>query len=352
MQDLIYDKKLLSPLHSEIVQARAMPLVQRTHSFQTRDVHPQIEDLSSFSAESCKEALDVLLAWNVESETLPPAIILKAAAGAGKTTATIIEVAKAIKNHKISGNVVHLAINHKLCEETVAAYTKQGIHAEVWAGKTNEKSCARYEVARKAQSMLLKTNELCKTKTQTCPHHDSCNFIKQRKRAGQGDLSQVIVAPVEYLRSGGLPEQMHPALVIIDESFLDIMIVSEKLKVKYFGKTTSSTSTDNTEQNKHYETLNKLRSELLVHLHDDNPIDALARTVGSYENLKNMIKQVEQLRQIELKAKSKFNPSTTAVEAENMSTGEHVEHVKVEMAMWSCIKSHVDDVLNEREPAA
>ena len=197
------------------------------------------------------EVLESFLALIDEQDTPPKALVIRAGTGTGKTYKTIRSLSQSIKMGKLSSTVLHFVLDHKTAEEAKGFYAEFGIYAFHLKGR-RAAGCARIELVEEFYDKGLSTKGLCGRSSSDqkggvpaelipqergCPFYEGCAWIETRQTMERGVDHPVVIAPLEYLRSGGLPKGMNPSLVVFDEGFFAKVIEAEKLSVSDLGKT-------------------------------------------------------------------------------------------------------------------
>lgn len=184
-------------------------------------------------AELMRATIDGLLGagWNRNDETTPPAALVAASVGLGKTEVAIAEALRLIADGR--GPIVVATPTHKLNGELLARARdmaqRLGIGARVEmrlgrdaldpAGDGEARMCQDLEAVREVEAAGLDAETtVCRQKLKgggeaLCPHYASCAFQAQRRKAA--DLWLVSHAALGHARPREVPE---PALVVVDEN--------------------------------------------------------------------------------------------------------------------------------------
>lgn len=194
---------------------------------------------------SINEALlNFLTVMNEGGET-PPAVVIKAGTGAGKTTKTIRFIADQFTKGRLPTPIIHFTPDHAVAEEAVAEYAKHGVEVSHLKGRIAS-GCKMSEKVNSLYSKNLDASFICADRQNgsiiKCPHYDSCDFIKQRKSLQAGNVAQIVVVPMEYVRMASLPQELTPGMVIFDEAIHSKLLHASSIPTTSFGATWCDTT--------------------------------------------------------------------------------------------------------------
>lgn len=197
---------------------------------------------------------EVLTEFGIEDMDTPPRLQIRAAAGLGKTSAIIDELAQ--RDFWRERHVHMYVPTGALAEELAEKIAEKGLCVRVVRGRGSRDMCKKRKAAQKAAMLGLNVYQtMCKRKgsngrERICPHYHSCPYIAQWH-----DIEPAIrIFAHDYLRlpkprpdGYGLPE---PDLVIVDESAVDKLIGTESFGVDRLSGPTSEAIRDYLEQGK------------------------------------------------------------------------------------------------------
>ncbi|MFG6565919.1 hypothetical protein ACGYLI_17020 [Sulfitobacter sp. 1A13421] len=250
--------------------------------------------------DSLEECLDEFWKTFRTSPAIPPAVIIKAQTGLGKTTTTIGSVSKAIRNGEIGGTVLHIVTDHKNMKEAQILYQKNGVFPTLLKGMTAS-GCKFKTQVEERYKFGLSARTLCKSvdengEVKKCPFYDDCGYIRTRQSIAKNPDLNVIICSAEYLRCGGIPEEVNPALIIVDESFSDKLVFEGYVKASEFGLVWA-----NDQKSRASNRLRQMVNEILVLSMDRKPVvkeliekhglQGLKRELGSIINFRSKEKR-------------------------------------------------------------
>lgn len=167
--------------------------------------------------------LERATAWHAAPDTPPPVVGIKAAAGLGKTEATIRALA-AIPGVEAM-HVEYYVPGHKLGAELVARLRARGLRVLIIRGRGSvdldgEPMCQKAELADElGRAGLNVGRHLCRSDegivTESCQHFATCRY-QQRMRDREPAIRVLAHAALFTPRPQELPK---PDLIMIDESF-------------------------------------------------------------------------------------------------------------------------------------
>ena len=350
----------------DILAARMTPLVERPRVFDTKVAALlPLSDVNDVRFSSAKIGILIrqMLQWKpTKKKPLPPAWVAHAPPGTGKTSSSIQQVALILRDGLVDGRIVHLAPNHKLCEEIAEGYRAKGVAVEVWKGRTQESSCKRAPAARAAADAGVGADALCGDKDDhenRCPFFANCDYRQQRLRSGRDTLSAVLVAPVEYLRSGGLPKEdkLRPALFIVDEAFHEILSLQGSILRGHLMGGLEDSNGEEGEKRRvardAIDPLDDLKASIMTHLLEDDPIPHVMRDLyGSWEAFLAVLEGIEEERKARAKARLPFGPKADDERAIAAAKREP-KYLQQERNMLRVIKQRVcDEIAYDRFLAA
>lgn len=223
---------LLLEAGPEAVRERFAEALRADASTQVRKDLPVAEARAKLAG-LMRETIDGLLGagWTRDDETAPPAALVAASLGLGKTEAAIAEALRLIAEGR--GPVAVATPTHKLNNELIARARdmaeRLGIAARVEmrlgrealdpAGDGEARMCADLEAVREVEAVGLDAEtHVCRQKLKgggeaLCPQYATCGFQAQRRKTA--DLWLVSHAALGHARPREVPE---PALVIADEN--------------------------------------------------------------------------------------------------------------------------------------
>ena len=118
----------------------------------------------------------------------------------------------AIRAGDIKGTVLHIVTDHDNANQIIGWYNQHGVEATHVRGMVSS-GCQRIDEVEQMTEVGLSPRSLCGTKDR-CPFYAQCDYIKTRQQIKANNAKPVVVIPLEYLRSGGIPEEIDPVLVI------------------------------------------------------------------------------------------------------------------------------------------
>lgn len=192
--------------------------------------------------ETIDEVLDSFLGLVSIDDVPAKALVIRSGVGSGKTYKTIRSLSQSIQSGVIATPVLHFVLDHKTALEAKAFYAEFGVDAFHLKGR-RAAGCERIDIVEQYYQNGLSTKGLCATASLQspseegrCPFFDGCEWIKTRLELQHEVSHPVVIAPMEYLRSGGLPKGLSPSLVVFDEGFFSKLLQADRLPVSDFGK--------------------------------------------------------------------------------------------------------------------
>jgi hypothetical protein len=177
--------------------------------------------------EVLSRALEAAVGWDDLSDEPPPVVAVAASPGAGKSRA-ILEALAGVDRSRLSGDVVIYGPTLAQAEEAAVVAVARGVGWHVTRGRsarnpaTGTPMCARSELAeRVARAGLNVTGTLC-TRTEedgtvsTCPHFESCAYLRQWHALEPGPV--VRFESAAYLQRGKDGSGRPVAVRIVDET--------------------------------------------------------------------------------------------------------------------------------------
>lgn len=281
------------------------------------------------------EVLESFLGLIGEQDTPRKALVIRAGTGTGKTYKTIRSLSQSIKLGKLRSPVLHFVLDHKTAEEAKIFYAEFGIDAFHLKGR-RAAGCARIDLVEEFYEKGLSTKGLCGRTSSVsrhgsladlvpqergCPFYEGCAWIETRQAMEQGINAPVVIAPLEYLRSGGLPKGLDPSLVVFDEGFFAKLIIAEKIAVSDLGKNWKHAALKPEDRSRLEEAV-----KLLLILAAEGKLTAEALKSPQFTaELRQIFLDATRLRRRELKALGLEDPEKTCASRVVQ---------KIEMSLW------------------
>ncbi|MFX0543352.1 hypothetical protein ACEWPM_016795 [Roseovarius sp. S4756] len=336
---VVYDKNL-KPLDS-ILAARGDRLLDVSSSFETVPARATEGPAFEFTNDAMSTTIQLLIASKADQK--PLAHVAHAPAGIGKTTSTIEAISEKIRNGLITNHVVHFVINHRLADETRAAYLAHGVEAKevvIWKGQGHADMCQKHETVRKRQSMSLRARDLCKA----CEYRSDCAFLRIRSDMAKMAPPKILLAPVEYIRSGGLPKRVLEGdtdLVIIDEAVHQTMIDHGKINLSKFGEIWNRSYASSAYDNDAPDLMHDLSMQIASTITEHNVVGGLMRGHSSPDGLIEDVAKIIDYREAEL---SDLVPLDGDYLGQEMARKQVPNYVEEDLKIWNTLLKQLREI--------
>ena len=164
------------------------------------------------------------------------ALVIKQTVGAGKTTKSIEVVCEHIKKGHFNQPVFFFTTDNTTGQEAYDCFKGHGVNVVHFKGR-NSSVCKRAHLLEQAYSQNVKVGNICgianldnPAQQGNCEFFDDCSYIETRTKIKQGEIADVYIFPIEYIRVGGIPAELKPSLVIYDEGFFFKVVTTGHLK--------------------------------------------------------------------------------------------------------------------------
>lgn len=307
-----------------------------TKVLEPSDAHLEFCD-GDVDYDNLEECLDEFWKTFRTSTAIPPAVIIKAQTGLGKTTTTIGSVSKAIRNGEIGGTVLHIVTDHKNMKEAQILYQKNGVFPTLLKGMTAS-GCKfktqveeRYKFGLSARSLCLSDEN---GEEKKCPFYDDCGYIRTRQSIAKSSDLNVIICSAEYLRCGGIPEEVNPALIIVDESFSDKLVFEGYVKASEFGLVWA-----NDQKSWASNRLRQMVNEILVLTMDRKPVVKELIEKHGLQGLKRELGSIINFRTKEKRAIAQGSAKQNSLVTQGA--------MRNEMMLWESILTEVNEEIEQ-----
>lgn len=303
-----------------------------------KDSERQLDDVKSAIA----KAMSVAIA----NEDQPPIIhLLAGGAGEGKSWKTVEATSLAIRRGEIKGTVLHIVTDHDNAAQIIGWYSEHGVEATHVRGMLSS-GCKRIEEVTNMASVGLSPRSLCGTQENPCPFYASCEYIKTRRDIKTNNAKPVVVIPLEYLRSGGIPEELNPVLVIGDESPISKLLVEKSIPISELGSLWISGKT-----NKSHRRLQELSKEIIASLNSEEDVVSYLTKNKTEDEVLSLISDVEQIIRYRTEAKKEWLTNATS-RRKNSFAGRlnYLEIIEAEGLIWKSILALLQSRGAKRQP--
>ena len=292
----------------------------------------------------------------------PHASVIKAGAGYGKTTVTIQTITDVINSGQVSGRIMYFVPNQDSADEVSQEFKKLGVKTLILKGKERLCHSSRSDLLKVAHEQKLSTKGLCKieevrdakgnikTPAQTCPFYDSCDYIKARKNISSNVFDEkVVILPVQYLKTHkGIPEEINPSLIVVDESFHTHLMKTFTLKYEMLGRPWVNHERISSKHSKHIPLLDMASKSIIraASAREDVVTSLVSELGGGSPALTlDKINSIISLRVAERAALAPIAPSISKSNIERLSRSLTISQ-GLEIDLWRSIALHLETVID------
>ena len=269
-----------------------------------------------------------------------------------------------MKSGSVKRRILYFVPNQDAADEVSEQFIKASVDTIILKGKERLCHPTRVDIIKSAHEQKIPTSGLCKTPAETdrdvniikpeqqCPFYEQCQYIGLRKKIFTNTfLEKVVILPIQYLKTNkGIPEELNPSLIVVDESFHSHLMNTFTMKFGQLGRPWVNVASLGKKYSKHYPLLDLAAKSIIraASKRQDIIADLITELGGGSPALAiEAVKNIVSLRVEERKIIAPMAPTISRSSVERLSKALSVSQGQ-ELDFWRGIATHLEGLVENK----